>query len=99
MIGFEFLVKVNPGKRIEFLQAFEMVKNIDQLKKSRISLELIEEAREPNSFLWIEHWENDKCLSSYYQNINFMAMMGAIDVLGQIIRKTIILISEEEDHA
>lgn len=95
MIGFEFLVKVDPKKRIEFLQAFEMVKNIDQLNNRRINLELIEEVREPNCFLWIEHWENGKSLSRYYRNINYIAMMGAIEVLGQIIRKTIILIRND----
>lgn len=99
MVGFEILVKINPEKRIEFLQAFEMVKHIDEQKDSRIELELFEEVQGPNTFLWIEHWGNNESLSQYYRNNKFISMMGAIEVLGQLIHKRAFSIIEKMENA
>lgn len=99
MVGFEILVKIEPEKRVEFLQAFEMFKNIDQQNNSHIDLELFEEVQEPNTFLWIEHWDNSDSLSRYYSNNKFISMMGAIEVLGQLIHKRSFSIIEKVDNA
>ncbi|NNK94829.1 MAG: hypothetical protein HKP41_10815 [Desulfobacterales bacterium] len=99
MVGFEILVKIEPEKRAEFLQAFEMFKQIDRQNDSRIDLELFEEVQGPNTFLWMEHWDNGESLSSYYSNNKFISMMGAIEVLGQLIHKRSFKISKENEHA
>lgn len=99
MVGFEILVKINPEKRVEFLQAFEMVKHIDQQKDSRIELELFEEVQRANTFLWVEHWDNNESLSQYYRNNKFISMMGAIEVLGQLIHKRAFSIIEKMENA
>ncbi len=99
MVGFEILVKIDPKKRIEFLQAFEMVKHIDQQDDSRIDLDLFEEVQGPNTFLWLEHWDNSESLSRYYYNNKFISMMGAIEVLGQLIHKRAFSIIGKVDSA
>jgi len=98
LVGLEILVKIDPGKRVEFLQAFEMLKDIDQLNDRRIDLKLFEEVRESNTFLWVEHWDNEESLSGYYRNSKFVAMLGAIDVLGQLIRKLSFSTGEEKKN-
>lgn len=87
MVGFEILVRINPEKRVEFLQAFEIVRHIDLLDSNRIDFELFEVAQGMNTFLWVEHWDNDESLSSYYSNNKFISMIGAIEVLGHLIYK------------
>ena len=64
-----------------------MFKQIGQQNDSRIELELFEQVQGPNTFLWLEHWENGESLSSYYSNNRFISMMGAIEVLGQLIHQ------------
>ena len=98
MVVLEILVKVDPVKRVEFLQAFEMVKHIDQLDESRIDLKLFEEVQEQNTFLWFEHWDNNESLSSYYRNNKFIAMLGAVEVLGQLIHKRSFSAMEEKEN-
>ncbi|MBT8334926.1 MAG: hypothetical protein KJP19_10875, partial [Deltaproteobacteria bacterium] len=85
--GFEIMVKIEREKRAEFLQAFEMYKQIDQQNDSRIYPDLFEEVKGPNTFLWMEHWDNGESLSSYYSNNKFISMMGAIKVLGRLIHQ------------
>lgn len=99
MVGFEILVEINPEKRVEFLQAFEMFKQIDQQNDNRIELELFEKVQVPKTFLWIEHWDNSESLSSYYSSNKFISMMGAIEVLGQLIHKRSFKINKENEHA
>ncbi len=99
MIGLEILVKIQPEKRAEFLQAFEMLKTIDLLWDKRVELQLFEQVKEPNTFLWLEHWHNDASLADYYQEAKFRAMMGAIDILGQLIQKREFFIKEEKGNA
>jgi len=98
MVGIEILVKINPEKRIEFLQAFNMLRQLDQLDDNRIDLDLFELVKEPNTFLWLEHWDNTESLSTYYQNNKYKAMMGAIDIMGQIVNKRTFSIKEERTN-
>jgi quinol monooxygenase YgiN len=98
MVGFEILVKIEPEKRAEFLQAFEMFKQTDQQNDNRIDFELFEQVQGPKTFLWVEHWDNGESLSSYYGSHKFISMMGAIEVLGQLIHKRSFKISEENEH-
>ena len=96
MIGLEILVKIQPEKRAEFLQVFDMLKTIDHLEERRVTLELFEQIKEPNTFLWLEHWNNGESLAGYYEENKFRALMGAIDVLGQLIQKREFFIKEEK---
>ena len=68
MVGIELLIKISPDKRVEFLQAFDMLKQLDQLGDNRVDLELFEQIKEPNTFLWLEHWDNTESLKHYYQD-------------------------------
>lgn len=85
MIGHEILVRIHPEKRTEFLQAFDMLKTDDQLTDSRLEMELYEQVNESNAFLWLEHWDNDEALTRYYEENRYRAMMGAIEILGQLV--------------
>ena len=98
MVGLEILVKIKPEKRSEFLQAFKMVKQINQLPEKRIDQELFEQIKEPNTFLWLEHWENTESLTHYYQDNKYKAMMGAIDIMGQLVQRRIFSIKEEKTN-
>ena len=95
MVGLEILVKIYPEKRVEFLQAFDMLKQLDQLGDRRIDLDLFELVKEPNTFLWLEHWDNTESLSTYYQDNKYKAMMGAIDIMGQMVNKRTFSVREE----
>lgn len=87
MIGLEILVKIHPEKRTEFLQAFDMLKTVGQQDGRRLELELFERVNKPNTFLWLEHWENDEALTRYYEKTRYRAMLGAIDILGQLVHR------------
>lgn len=95
MVGIEILVKINPEKRVEFLQAFNMLEQLDQLGEKRLDLELFEQIKEPNTFLWLEHWDNKESLAIYYQDNKYKAMLGAIDIMGQMVNKRTFSVREE----
>jgi len=99
MVGIEILIKVVPEKRVEFLQAFEMLTKHDQQEHQRIALELFENIHEPNTFLWLEHWEKREDLQHYFQENRSRAMLGAVEVLGQLIHKRSFSIEEEKENA
>ena len=98
MVGIEILIRINPDKRVEFLQAFNMLKQLDQLGESRVDLELFEQIKEPNTFLWLEHWDNTESLTHYYQDNKYRAMMGAIDIMGQLVQRRTFSIKEEKTN-
>ena len=98
MVGIEILVSIRPEKRVEFLQSFEMLTQLDQLEGRRIDFELFEQIKEPNTFLWLEHWDNNESLANYYQENKFKAMMGAIDIMGHIVQKRTFSIKEEKTN-
>ncbi len=95
MVGLEMLIRIYPEKRTEFLQAFEMLTILDHLGDRRIDLNLFEQVKEPNVFLWLEHWDNDESLGRYYQEHKFKALMGAVEILGSLIYKRSFLIEEK----
>jgi len=97
MVGFAITVTVFPDKRNEFLQAFVMLKELKELGDSRLDYALFEQIKEPNTFLWLEHWQNIESLNCYYKNTRFKAMMGAIEIMGQLIQKRTFLIDKEKE--
>ena len=98
MVGIEILIRINPDKRVEFLQAFDMLTQLDQLGDSRVDMELFEQIKEPNTFLWLEHWDNTESLANYYQDNKYRAMMGAIDIMGQLVQRRTFSIKEERTN-
>ncbi|MCK5517202.1 MAG: antibiotic biosynthesis monooxygenase [Desulfobulbaceae bacterium] len=99
MIRFEILVKIHSGKRTEFLQLFDMVKTPGQMIDGRLDLELFERVNDPNNFLWVEHWKDNQLLSLYYKQDRFRAMIGAINILGQLVHKKTFSFEEESQDA
>lgn len=95
MIGLEILFKIYPEKRSEFLMAFELMKSVERLEKKRTGLELFELVRDPNTFLWLEQWDDTESLTYYCNENKFRATMGAIDILGKLIHRRILSIEEE----
>ncbi len=95
MVGLEILFKIYPEKRAEFLLAFDMMKTVEGLEENRIDLELFELVREANTFLWLEHWDNADSLTHYCNENKYRALMGAIDILGNLIHKRTLSIAEE----
>jgi len=87
MIGLELLIKVRTEKRTEFLQLFDMVKTAGSPFEGRLDLELFESINERNTFLWREHWEKDQFLNIYYKDNKFLAVIGAINILGKLVHK------------
>lgn len=96
MIGFELLVQIRKEKRTEFLQLFDMVKTVNQHIDGRLDLELFEQVSEPNMFLWREHWVSDELLTLYRKENKYRAMMGAINILGELVYKQRILLAGRE---
>lgn len=94
MVGLKILTTIRPDKRIEFLQAFQMLEELGQLGDSRIDLGLFEQITEANTFLWLEHWADDESLANYCLGTKFRAVLGAIDVMGAIVRRDTFFIKD-----
>lgn len=95
MVGLEILVKIQPEKRFEFIQAFELLTKSNHIARDCIEQTLFEKSNESNSFLWIEEWKNNESLESYRQTERFRSILGAIDVLGSLVKiRTFTLIEE-----
>jgi quinol monooxygenase YgiN len=89
MVGLEILLKISPEKRYEFLQTFALMaqrKSVAPGMRHRTSRALFEKMDEPNCFLWKEEWDTADRLASYRQSDHFKSLLGAVDVLGQLIR-------------
>jgi quinol monooxygenase YgiN len=96
MVGIEILIKVAPEKRVEFLQAFELLSRNDLQERHRITLELFENIHEPNTFLWLEHWEKREAMHNNFQEKRCRSMLGAVEVLGQLVHKRSFFIEEDK---
>jgi quinol monooxygenase YgiN len=95
MVGLEILIRIRPDKRIEFLQAFELLTRLELHGGTRVDLNIFEQIGDPNTFLWLEHWDSLESLNRYLQENRFKAMMGAIDVMGQLLQKRTFTIRKE----
>jgi quinol monooxygenase YgiN len=84
MIGVEILVSIQPEKRQEFLQTIEMFRSQQDRDKARINCSIFETVGTPNQFLWVEKWTDQKLLEDYMKTGRFKALLGAIQVLGEL---------------
>ncbi|MBW1970060.1 MAG: antibiotic biosynthesis monooxygenase [Deltaproteobacteria bacterium] len=86
MVGLEILVKIQPEKRFEFMQTFEFMTQTNHKARDCIEQTLFEKSNESNSFLWIEDWKNSESLESYRQTEKFRSLLGAMEVLGSLVK-------------
>jgi len=86
MVGFEILVKIEPEKRFEFLQTFKLMDQTVDNNSDFVGQVLFEKISEPNCFLWTEDWKSGESLEAYRQTDKYRALLGAIDVLGALIK-------------
>lgn len=86
MVGLEISVKIQPEKRVEFLQAVELLTQPNPNTRGCTEQTLFEKTGEPNMFLWREDWENNKSLDAHRQTQQFRSLLGAVEVLGTLIR-------------
>ena len=99
MVGFEILIEINPTKRTEFVQAFEMINSNGSHKAGRSEIALFEHVNCSNIFLWTEYWPTHESLKQYFQSNTYRMMVGAIKVLGKIVHKRVYRLQKERDHA
>jgi quinol monooxygenase YgiN len=85
-VGLELLVKIQPEKRFEFLQAFKLMTQNNRKARDCIAQTLFEKLEEPNAFLWMEDWKNIESLESYRKTDQFRSILGAIEVLGSLVK-------------
>jgi len=84
MVGLEILVSIQPEKRQEFLQTIEMFRSQQDQDKARIDCIILETVGAPNQFLWVEKWNDQKLLEDHMKTRRFKALLGAIQVLGEL---------------
>jgi quinol monooxygenase YgiN len=85
MIGIEIVSRIDPDKRFEFLQAFDLLAHQEDREASCVLRALFEEVKDPNRFLWVEHWTSVEELEGYLQTQHFRSLVGAICVLGSMV--------------
>jgi quinol monooxygenase YgiN len=95
MVGLEILAKIQPQNRYEFLQTFEILTQTNHKARDCIKQTLFEKSNESNSFLWIEEWKNSESLESYRQTDRFRSLLGAMEVLGSLIKIRTFTLKEE----
>jgi len=95
MVGLETLVKIQPEKRVEFLQAFELLTQPSRNTRNCIEQTLFEKTGEPNAFLWKENWKTEESLSAYRQTEQFRSLLGAVEVLGTLVKIRKVTLTEE----
>jgi quinol monooxygenase YgiN len=84
MVGLEILLSIQPQQRHEFLQTVDMFRCQNDKPKARIVCNLFETVGTPNQFLWVEKWTDQGALDEYTKTDRFRALLGAIQVLGEL---------------
>lgn len=84
MVGLELIVRVQPYRRVEFLQAVRMVTDPAHRNSSCVCQILFEDVGEPNRFLWMERWSGSDHLNEYMRTDRFRSLLGAFSVVGSI---------------
>ena len=84
MVGVEIHIRLEKEKRYEFLQAVRFCSLKCKEISACIEQMLYENVFEEGRFMWVEHWDNAESLKTHLQSDPFRALLGAVDVLGQI---------------
>jgi quinol monooxygenase YgiN len=83
MVGLILLVRTQAGQRQELLQAMHMFFDAFESEACQGRC-LFEETENPNRFLIMENWKDQASLDDYLDAEPFKALLGAIDVLGNL---------------
>jgi len=88
MIGLQILMHIPSTHRHELLQAFEMFshkrENSPEHSGGCLNRNIFECIGTPDSYLWLEKWTDLKSLEEYMKTDRFKALLGAIEVLGDL---------------
>ncbi len=90
MVGLEILVNIQSGKRQEFLQAVDMFCNRQAIDNPGTGSTVFEAVGTPNQFFWLEQWTDRRSLDDYLKTERFKALLGAIEVLGELERMQVV---------
>jgi quinol monooxygenase YgiN len=94
MIGLQIMVTIQPGNRQEFLQAIDMLCSQQATDKECAYDNIFEAVDTPNQFFYLKQWTDRTLRDKYLKTNHFSALLGAIQVLGEL--KTIQLVELEE---
>jgi quinol monooxygenase YgiN len=86
MVGLTIEVHIDPAKRFEFLQTFELMTQKAETEKGWCSKTIYEKVGAPNCFLWMNCWETEASLSAYLDSDRFKSLLGAAQVLGSRVQ-------------
>ena len=89
MVNLEILVRISTEHRHEFMQAFEMFSmkqaKGDECTGACLDRSIFECIGTANCFLWLEQWTDFESLDAYMQTNHFKAILGALQVLGNLV--------------
>ena len=71
------LIEVQPGKRQQQIQAFEMLKPLVLAEQGCLQYDLFADAADENKFVLVEQWSNQAALDAHDQTVH----MGEADRL------------------
>ena len=97
MVGLEILISIQSGQRQEFLQTIDLFRNQQEKDKARIGCNIFETVGTPNQFLWVEKWTDQRLLDDYMKSARFKALLGAIQVLGELNSLQFIELKKQND--
>jgi quinol monooxygenase YgiN len=97
MVGLEILISIQSGQRQEFLQTIDMFRSQREKDKARIGCKIFETVGTPNQFLWVEKWTDQRLLDDYMKSARFKALLGAIQVLGELNSLQFIELKKQND--
>ena len=84
MNGLELRIGIKQERRHEFLQAVKWFCRPELCGNDCLEQHVFERIDAPNSFIWIERWNDANALAAYQASERFRALLGAIEVLGQL---------------
>jgi quinol monooxygenase YgiN len=96
MVRLEILVKIEPENRFEFTQTFEFIMKLNHRPRNCIGQMLFEKVEESNTFLWVEDWKTAESLEAHKEGQRFRSMLGAVNVLGSLIKQWNLTLKEGE---
>ena len=94
MVGLQIVVTIPSGNRQEFLQAIDMLCSQQGPHSDPADDYIFEAVDTPYRFIYLRQWSDRKSLDNFLKTNRFRALLGAIQVLGQL--KTIQLVELEE---
>ena len=97
MIILKICGEISPGKRHEFEQAvLAMLRTMLPVKEMPLR-KLYQELGYQNRFCYLEEWASREKLEAHIQTDSFKALLGAMQVLGDITEAKIISSVRSED--